>query len=240
MTDIFDDFLFPRRPTAERPLLGQTVLVVEDSRVAGETMRLMCLRGGARIRRADSLRSAARHLTNYRPTVVVIDLGLPDGSGLNLIRKLSASLPRVPVLLALSGDSSLESAAIEAGADDFLPKPFGSVSEFHNAILRRLPLEERPRGPREITNEIVAADEDALLDDLALLADLLERSTDRATLSYATNFAVGVGRSVHDEDLATAAASLALQINAGRSCESEIALLAAMIQDRVRSAALAV
>lgn len=240
MNDIFDDFIFPRRPTPDRPLLGQTVLVVEDSRFAGEMMRLMCLRGGARIRRADCLRAAARHLKTYRPTVVVVDLGLPDGSGADLIRQLSRSPHRVPVLLALSGDSSLQAAAIEAGADDFLAKPFGSVSSFHNAILSRLPLDERPRGPREITDDVVQADSEALFDDLALISDLLDGKMDAGTLNYAVNFAIGLGRSVGDDTLVGSARRLQASIASDRPSAPDLSKLVDLVRSRLTNGAVAV
>ena len=102
--DSLDDFMQTRPPTTARPLLGLTVLVVEDSRFASEAMRLLCLRSGARIRRADCLHHAHRHLRVYRPSVVIIDIGLPDGSGLDLIRDLAAATPRVDVLLGSSAD----------------------------------------------------------------------------------------------------------------------------------------
>ena len=79
--DNLDDFIMTRPPTANRPLLGLTVLVVEDSRFACEAMRLLCLRSGARIRRADNLHHAHQHLKVYRPSVVIVDLGLPDRGG---------------------------------------------------------------------------------------------------------------------------------------------------------------
>lgn len=240
MTDISDDFIFARRPTADRPLLGQTVLVVEDSRHAGETIRLMCLRGGARIRRADSLKAAARHLTSYRPTVVIVDLGLPDGSGLSLIRQLDQDTPRVPVLLALSGEPDMRQTALDSGADDFLEKPFGSVSAFHGAILSRLPVSDRPRGPRLVTDERVEPEPGALFEDLALIADLLDPTGDRGTIAYALNFARGIGRSVEDAALLSAVADVEAVMDRGAPMLSQISALAGLLQTRLSETRLAI
>lgn len=116
MPQTLEDFLMTRQPTAERPLLGQTILVVEDSRYVCEALRMICQRSGARIRRADSLRSAERHLRTYRPGIVLVDLGLPDGSGLELIKALSPGEEDYPVVIAMSGDDAKADAAKSAGA----------------------------------------------------------------------------------------------------------------------------
>ena len=62
-------------------LFAVTILLVEDSRSASEAIRLYAAESGARVRRADSLHAASRHLAIYRPSVVMVDLGLPDGDG---------------------------------------------------------------------------------------------------------------------------------------------------------------
>jgi len=167
MPATIEAMLTKRRPTAEYPLLGQTILVIEDSRFASEALRLMCLRSGARIRRADSLRAAARHLATYRPSIAVIDLGLPDGSGLSLISEMAAGRPPVTVILATSGDDTNADIALEAGAHGFLPKPVTSIAGFQAAVLDHLPKEAHPKGPRPLTEDIVLPDPLALRDDLA-------------------------------------------------------------------------
>ena len=86
-----------------RCLDGITIMLVDDSRSVSEAIRIMAVRSGARIRRADSLQSATRHLMIYRPDVVIVDLALPDGSGVELARKLTEKAdPRPAVLLILS------------------------------------------------------------------------------------------------------------------------------------------
>jgi len=175
-------------PTALRPLLGLTVLVVEDSRFASEAVRLLCIRSGARIRRADSLTAAHRHLQLYRPSVVIVDIGLPDGSGIDLVREITqADLGEKPVILATSGadGEGLEAQAIAAGADGFLPKPIDSVSAFQQAILAHLPHNMRPSGPRLVSDEVIQPDTLSLREDLSHLDELL--GSEPKQLTYAAN-----------------------------------------------------
>ncbi|MCT4556762.1 MAG: response regulator [Pelagimonas sp.] len=221
------------RPTSTRPLLGLTVLVVEDSRFSCDAMRLLCLRSGARIRRADCLKSARRHLQVYRPSVVIIDLGLPDGSGAELISELSVTSPRVEVILGTSGDSFAEDVAMAAGADGFLAKPIGSVATFQNAILSALPPERQPNGPRLVSDDPINPDPLAYRDDMAHAADVLDDTHSGRHLAYVTQFLSGVARSAGDNALHKAAESLAEANAAGRPLQSDLARVAAMVQDRM-------
>lgn len=227
------DLIFNRRPTAECPLLGQTVLVVEDSRFACEAIRLLCLRSGARIRRADSLLAAARHLAVYRPSIALIDLGLPDGCGLRLIGELARLQPRVPVILATSGDDTQRDRALAAGADDFLSKPVTSLAAFQSAVLAHLPPEARPLGPRALAESAVSPDPIALRDDLHHAADLLSAGPDGEALDYAAQFLGGVALSASDDALGDAAAELRRSRTRGEGIEAAIARLSSVIGERL-------
>lgn len=223
-----------QRPTAARPLLGLTILLVEDSRYASEAMRLLCLRSGARIRRADSLRAARRHLQVYRPSAVVVDVGLPDGSGLDLIYELDQAVPRVGVLLGCSGDDHAEEEAINAGADGFLAKPIHSLATFQEAIVSRLPADLQPPGPRSISSEAIDPDPMAFRDDMAHAAEVLTDTSDGKMLDYAAQFIGGVARSAADDALAIAARQLAETRAQGRPVTAEAARVAGLVQDRLK------
>jgi len=220
-------------PTAARPLLGLTILVVEDSRYACEAMRLLCLRSGARIRRADCLRSARRHLRVYRPSVVMIDLGLPDGSGLDLISELSACQPPAEAVLAMSADDDMQLAAEAAGAHGFMAKPISSIAEFQESVLALLPMDRRPPGPRIMNDEQIEPDQIAYQDDIAHIADVLEEAEDAHALDYIAQFLSGVARSAQDFRLEQAAHALAKKRALGHSARSETAVIAGMIQSRL-------
>jgi two-component system, OmpR family, KDP operon response regulator KdpE len=232
--DDSDPFATPHQTaTLNRPLLGLTIMVVEDSRFACEAMRLLCLRSGARIRRADCLRSARRHLQVYRPSVAVIDLGLPDGSGIDLIEEMSAATPRAAVILGTSGDDFAENMAIAAGADGFLAKPLTSLATFQEAVLSRLPAERHPSGLRIITDETIKPDPMAYQDDMAHMAEMLNTGVDDKTLDYVAQFISGVARSADDSVLAQAAVDLARARADGTPLASNAARIAGLVQDRL-------
>lgn len=225
------------RPTASRPLLGMTILVVEDSRFTCETLRLMCLRSGARIRRADCLASARRHLKVYRPSAAVIDMGLPDGSGLDLISELARAVPRVGVIIGLSGDDRAETEAMAAGADGFLAKPLDSLGQFQETILAALPPEAMPSGPRAVAEEAVRPDRMAFHDDMSHVATLLEARQDEPTIDYVAQFLGGVARSARDTTLERAASDLARSPSEGAQRREKVARLMQVVQARLESRA---
>lgn len=231
--ETLDDFLKARPPTSARPLLGVTVLLVEDSRFAAEGFRLLCLRSGARIRRADSLFNARRHLRVYRPTVVIVDMTLPDGSGAELISELGSASQRVDAIIAVSGDPETENLAIEAGADSFMLKPVERIAVFQSLILSLLPKERQPVGPRVISDDLVSPDRIAYRDDLSHIAEVMSGEEQGAAIDYLTQFLGGVARSARDTPLCEAVDALAARHVAGAPVRAEFARLAAIVQNRL-------
>lgn len=186
------------------PMQGLTLLVVEDSRFASEAFRLMAQRSGARLRRAETLADARRHLAIYRPDVVIIDMGLPDGSGAGLIREIAATGGDGPVVLGLSGDPGLRDLALAAGALGFLEKPVAGLAEFQQAVLVHLP--NRLSGPQ--TGTAPEPDRLALREDLAHAAQMLADAPDAGQRAYLSRFLCGIARSTQDTALARAAEDL--------------------------------
>lgn len=191
---------------AALPLQGVTFLAVEDSRFASDALRLMCLRAGARLRRAESLSAARAHLRVYRPDVVIIDLGLPDGNGAALIRDLMLSRRRPPVILGTSGNDAGRGIALAAGADGFLDKPLESYAYFCQTLQRLLPGATGPQAE----DSVIAPDPLALRDDLAQAAAALSAQPDATNRRYLARFVNGLANCAHDAALAKAAAAAEL------------------------------
>ena len=187
----------------------QTMLLVEDSRFAAEAVRLICRHAGIRLRRAETLADARRHLHSYRPELALVDLGLPDGSGLDLIAELAAMEARRPRIVAVSGDGERRADALAAGADAFCEKPLdlsghlaaivGVTGPQAQSVLDRDLL--LPGGGRANVGG-ARADPMALHDDLKRAHALLR---ERGSVGYAGQFVGGIARCLNDATLIAAA-----------------------------------
>lgn len=102
------------------------ILIVEDEAGIRRFVRLTLETEGHTVHEADSLKRGLIEAGTRRPDLVVLDLGLPDGDGVDLVRDLRtwSAIP-VIVLSARSGEAD-KIAALDAGADDYLVKPFGA------------------------------------------------------------------------------------------------------------------
>jgi len=213
--------IFVRFASARKPLLGLTILLVEDSRFCSEAVRLLCLRSGARLRRADSLAAARRHLAGYRPAVVMVDLGLPDGSGLELIREVAAYQPRPPVVLATSGDDPAicGPSALAAGADGFIQKPLKNMQVFQQHLLQHLQVQPDVDFTDVISIQPdVNPDQLALREDLDQIAHLLREALDAKdhhTLTYVAQFLRSVAEVAKETELLNAGQALSVRLAEG-------------------------
>jgi len=144
------------------------------------------------------------------------------------------------VLLATSGDSSLQDAALRAGADAFLEKPLINIAQFLEPILVRLPRDSQPKGPRMVLNEPVTPDLLALQDDLSHVSELLESVDTRARMTYVTGFLGGIARCVGDKDLSGATAKLLALSQAGQHTGSQMSIVSALVHDRLNARPIAI
>lgn len=123
-----------------------TVLVIDDEVQIRRLLRITLEAAGMAVIEADTGRSGLEEAARAQPDVVVLDLGLPDQGGLGVLKQLR-EWSRVPVLvLTVLAAESDKVAALDAGADDYLTKPFGSaeLTARLRAILRRSSDESEP------------------------------------------------------------------------------------------------
>lgn len=101
------------------------ILVVEDDPVLSDGLKVGLSLTGATVDRVGDCADARAALAAGRFDAVVLDVMLPDGSGLDLLAELRAAKNRTPVLLLTALDETLDKVrGLDAGADDYLGKPF--------------------------------------------------------------------------------------------------------------------
>ena len=101
------------------------IMIVEDEAAMRAFLRASFAVHGMRLIEAERLSEARILAATHQPDLIVLDLGLPDGDGVAFVRELRA-YSRVPVIVVSArGRESDKIDALDAGADDYLTKPFG-------------------------------------------------------------------------------------------------------------------
>jgi len=102
------------------------ILIVEDEADIRRFVRLSLEAEGHEVHEADGVKRGLIEAGTRRPDLVVLDLGLPDGDGVDLIRDLRQWSAVPVIVLSARGGESDKISALDAGADDYLVKPFGA------------------------------------------------------------------------------------------------------------------
>jgi len=105
---------------------GPRILVIDDERAIRRFLRVSLTAHGYNVFEASTAREGLEAVTTVRPDLIVLDLGLPDLEGIDVTRQLR-EWSKVPILiLSVRGQDQDKIAALDAGADDYLTKPFST------------------------------------------------------------------------------------------------------------------
>lgn len=124
------------------------ILVVDDEEQIRRLLRNALETAGYQVREAESGRIALGEIALRAPDMVILDLGLPDIHGTEVLRALRAMCSAPVLILSVSGNESGKIEALDAGADDYLTKPFsgGELLARIRALMRRKQPQSIPGG----------------------------------------------------------------------------------------------
>jgi len=137
------------------------ILIVEDESGIAQFVAASLSAAGMRPRTCGTARDAEREIVKRQPELVILDLGLPDEDGVQFIARVRNTLAAPVLVLSARTQEAQKIAALDAGADDYLTKPFG-VGELLarvRAMLRRA--KAAPVPPQVLRIGDIAFDRDA-------------------------------------------------------------------------------
>jgi two-component system KDP operon response regulator KdpE len=116
------------------------VLVIDDEVQIRRLLRFTLEEAGYAMREAETGQRGLSEVAQRHPDAIILDLGLPDTPGIEILRRLREWSPVPVLILSVFGEEKNKIAALDAGADDYLTKPFGSGELLARlrVLLRRL------------------------------------------------------------------------------------------------------
>jgi len=131
-----------------------TILVVEDETSIASFVAAYLRNAGYAVRTASSAQAALAELTSKIPELIVLDLNLPDGDGVELCRRIRKGSD-VPILMLTARDEDVDKIiGLEVGADDYMTKPFNprELVARVKSVLRRAAPERRRSETAELSH----------------------------------------------------------------------------------------
>ncbi|MFZ5644248.1 MAG: response regulator [Bacillota bacterium] len=104
---------------------GVRILVVDDEAQLLKLLRVTLTSHGFEVAEAETGQEALCQVRNYKPDIIILDLGLPDMDGLDVINSLREWTKTPIIILSAREQENDKIIALDAGADDYLTKPFG-------------------------------------------------------------------------------------------------------------------
>ncbi len=135
---------------------SRRALIVEDEAPIRRFVRMALEGEGWTVVEAATLREGLADAATQAPDLVVLDLGLPDGDGVALLRDLRTRSRTPVIVLSARSDERDKVEALDAGADDYLTKPFG-VAELLARVRANVRRASRPEsaGPLRFGNVVI-------------------------------------------------------------------------------------
>ncbi|MCJ7519903.1 MAG: sigma-54 dependent transcriptional regulator [Anaerolineaceae bacterium] len=119
--------------------MSYTVLIIDDDQKARQNISEYLKLCGYEVFEAGTIKDGKEYIAKGDGDIIVLDIQLPDGNGLELMSELSKQPSRIPVIL-ITGYGNIEMAvdAMKNGAHDFLTKPIENLQNLENSILRAI------------------------------------------------------------------------------------------------------
>ncbi len=173
----------PHTPPFHSPL----ILVIEDEDPIRRFLRATLESKNYRVKEASTANEGLIQARTQRPDLILLDLGLPDGDGLSVTRSIRADSSVPIVILSARGQEQDKVAALDAGADDYLTKPFG-VAELAARIRVALRHSTTPAGIAEPIYESTADGRTLRIDTQSRTVQISESSGTHDVRLTATEF----------------------------------------------------
>lgn len=120
--------------------MGERVLIVEDEREIADLLTAYFEKAGFDVERATTVPDAIRVHQQFRPDLMLLDIGLPGGDGLDVLTSVRRRFDTPIIMVTALDDDVTKLSSLRIGADDYVVKPFNpsEVVERVRAVLRRV------------------------------------------------------------------------------------------------------